>query len=232
MKRAALLLLALAALSSAPAKADERAELLAGGCQFAPVGEGVWWQSGYQHELDMSSGCGLAAVSWIEQGRGWRLSFVNLGTARFRSVFAMRDEDAALVPDGSRCNPQTYALCVGQGAGSQTARGVGLGRVYEAELGRGVVGGLELGALLYEGSFAVDVEPHPGSNFARQDWMVMRWSGLELAPFAGASVRYGYFMAEARLYGRIKAREHGCGICSGVAGGLVPQVLVGVSFPL
>ena len=97
--------------------AESRVEVLGGQCSYGKVGNYVWHNEHYPHTLDLTPGCGLMAISKVEPrtGRtalGWRLAYVDLGTARTNAVFPMLDaEQISVLPDGSRCNASTWYGC-------------------------------------------------------------------------------------------------------------------------
>ena len=222
-------------LTFSPARADilPRAEVFGGTCSQEAIGEGVWYQSAYPHTLDLSSGCASVGFSVLtgtheEWSFGWRFALVDLGTLRFDSKFAMRDVDQPLHPDGSACDTTTWAMCLGHGVGKQTARGFSVGHLVERDFG-GVNVGVDGGLFMYEGAFAVDI--HGAGHGAHLPDLSIRWSGWQVTPYIGTMVRYGYAVAGVRWYGRVRAAEHGCGGCSGIANGPAHMTFAGVSLP-
>lgn len=222
------------ALHLGDARAETRLEALGGECQYTEVGDGIWQNSKYPHALDMRDACALLAVSSITphagaMATGWRLAYVTLGKARVDAVFPMVDHEQALPAfNGAACNSSTMSGCLGHGRGFQSARGLSLGYVLEDTVGP-IVLGLDVGAFVYEGTFSIAIEREPRSTAAR--WVDFHWTGWQATPYYGANIRYGYLMAMFRVYGRIRAAEHGCGGCSGVANGSGTQVAVGLSVP-
>lgn len=226
-------MLAIALFLPSIASAELRLEVLGGACKFGKVGNYVWYNEHYQHDLDLTSPCGIAAVSSVSRNLGtlhlgWRIAYVNMGKAKTNAVFPMRDdEQISVLPDGSNCNPITWNGCIGRGRGAQSAVGFSFGYLAQKDW-LGATWDLEGGLFVYEGRWRVDIQPEAPSNFhpVNNDW-----EGYQVTPFIGMSVRYGYAMAMVRSYGRIKAAEHGCGVCSGVANGTTYQVLMGLSKP-
>lgn len=210
-----------------------RFEALGGQCEYSYVGNFVWFNAAYPHDLDMTGSCALVAVSEVNGERlrtGWRLAYVDTGLARTNSVFPMRDEDQAALtyPTGENCDANTGYGCIGRGYGSQNARGLSLGYVAEHDLWRATMG-YEVGLFAYYGTWKVHIAPEAPST---QEWALdFDWAGWQLTPFVGVSARYGYAMAMVRFYGRLRAAEHGCGWCSGVANGVGTQALLGLSVP-
>jgi len=222
-------------LCSAPlALAGEgwRFEALGGQCQYGKVGNYVWYNDHYDHALDLTSGCAMLAFSKITRASGklrfgYRVAYADLGAARTNAVFPMLDPEQPFHPNGANCDPTTWKGCIGRGVGEQTARGISFGVIAEFDVKRVVVGA-ELGIFAYEGSWRVTVQPEPPSNFAGYS---VEWRGPQATPFIGATLRYGYGMAMVRALSRIRAAEHGCVGCSGVAGKTAVQALIGLSVP-
>ena len=76
----------------------------------------------------------------------------------------------------------------------------------------------------------MSVQPQaPSNGFAP---MNMDWRGYQATPFLGLTARYMDLFVMVRGYSRIRAAEHGCGGCSGVAGKSATQALIGISIPL
>lgn len=218
---AAIMLVFVPALAHA---SDWRVEAAAGGCRYTAAGDGIWWNSKYPHDVDMTSGCGMVSISRIVGNKGWRLAYIDLGAARSDAVFPMVDSEQALPPfDGSHCNKSTYSGCLGRGVGVQRARGLSLGYVVEHGFGKAMLG-LEGGAFVYSGSWDVHITSEAGT-------MDFHWQGLQATPYVGFTMRYEYLFSTIRAYGSIKANEHDCGGCSGVTGGPASQALIGVSVP-
>ena len=218
-------------LLSTTAQAELRFEALGGTCQYTKVGNYIWYNDAYAHRLDMASRCGFFGISSISPvtrtlGHGWRLGYADLGTASTDAIFPMHDSEQPLHPSGKDCDPITLHGCLGRGIGAQTAKGFSLGYVAELDFD-GSIFGLEAGAFVYEGRWQVKVT----SESAAFPPMNFDWRGYQATPYAGLTFRYGYLMAMARVYGRIRAAEHGCGGCSGVANGPGTQVLLGLSVP-
>jgi hypothetical protein len=219
--------------SSPRSAAQVRIEVMGGKCHYGKVGNFVWYNEHYQHSLDMSPACGLVGVSKITGAHGythlgWRLAYVDMGSARTNAVFPMLDaEQESVLPDGSKCNAATWRGCIGRGVGVQTARGISAGLIAERDVGGGRLGA-ELGMYVYEGRWRVAVAPEAPSQFQGYS---EDWHGLQATPYIGATARYGYAMAMVRSYLRIRAAEHGCVGCSGVAGKTATQALVGLSVP-
>lgn len=212
---------------------DRRLEVLGGNCRYGKVGNYVWHNTHYEHELDMTSGCALIAVSSVSRGSGlrlgWRVAYADLGLARANAVFPMRDEDqVSVLPSGTACDPDTGLGCIGRGYGAQNARGISLGYVAEHNLWGSVLGA-ELGVFGYYGRWRVHVAPEPPST---HDYPLdIDWAGWQLTPFVGVTFRRGYLIAMLRAYGRVRAAQHGCGGCSGIANSTALQAVVGVSAP-
>jgi len=212
--------------------AQMRFEALGGQCQYGKVGNYVWFNEHYDHQLDMTSGCGLIAISKVSEGAGrmhlgWRLAYVDMGAARTNAVFPMLDPEQPFHPSGANCDPVTWQGCIGRGIGVQTARGISAGVVAEFDVWRARLGA-ELGIFAYEGIWRVTVQPEPPSNFAGYS---TEWRGPQATPFLGATARYGYGLLMMRAYSRIRAAEHDCVGCSGVAGKAAVQALIGLTFP-
>lgn len=213
------------------ARAQVRLEVLGGQCQYGKVGNYVWYNEHYEHSLDMTAACSLVGVSRITGAYGythlgWRLAYVNMGSARTNAVFPMLDaEQTTVLPDGSNCNAANWRGCIGRGVGVQTARGISAGFIAERDLWGGRVGA-EIGGFLYEGRWRISVAPQAPSQFQGYS---EDWRGLQATPYIGVSARYGYAMAMVRSYLRIRAAEHGCVGCSGVAGKTATQTLIGLS---
>ena len=230
---AAAVVLLFLALSPAHADLGARAEVFGGTCSQNAIGEGIWYQSAYPHTLDLSSGCASVGFSVLtgtsdEWSSGWRFAYVDLGTLRFDSRFAMRDDEQHLAPDGSACNLSTWSGCVGHGVGKQTARGLSIGHLVERDFGS-VNLGADIGLFAYEGAFAVDIEG--AGHGAHLSDLSIRWSGWQVTPYIGTMVRYGYAVAGVRWYGRVRAAEHGCGGCSGIANGPAYMTFAGLHVP-
>ena len=117
--------------------------------------------------------------------------------------------------------------CVGRGRGEQTAKGVSLGYVAEMRVSQAILG-VEVGGFLYEGAWTVKITPEAGGTFTP---MLLDWSGYQFSPYIGLTANYGYLTAMVRVYGSIRAAEHGCGGCSGVAQGRATQALIGITVP-
>ena len=230
MKLLAALILSILPLT---AVAEWRFEALGGQCSYSKVGNYVWYNEHYQHELDMTGGCALIGVSKVARNQGnlafgWRIAHVDFGKANTNAVFPMRDdEQISVLPDGSSCDPITWSGCIGRGKGQQTARGVSFGLLAERKA-LGASWEVEGGLFAYEGAWRVHIEPETPSSFHP---MTFDWEGYQVTPFIGFGVRYGYAMAMVRAYGRVRAAEHGCGVCSGVANGVGTQWLMGLSVP-
>ena len=220
-------------LASASSSAELRFEALGGQCHYSKVGNYVWHNEHYPHELDMRSGCALIGISSVGRNDGnlalgWRIAYVDHGKATTNAVFPMRDdEQISVLPDGSNCNPITWNGCIGRGKGQQTARGLSFGVLAERKA-LGAAWEIEGGLFAYLGSWRVHIEPEAPSNFHP---VTYDWEGYQITPFVGFGVRDGYLMGIVRFYGRVRAAEHGCGVCSGVANSVGTQVGIGLSVP-
>ena len=212
---------------------DLRVEALGGQCEYGKVGHRVWYSENYWHELSMQDGCVFLGLSSVDRGQGrmhfgWRLGYTDLGAARAAGVYPIKNEDE--ITDGRSCDLATGNGCLARGFGYQTARGVTAGGVVEFDAFKGSTIGVELGGFFYYGRWVVDVASYPDtSTFAGQH---VDWAGWHATPYIGATFRYGYLMAMARRYERVKAAEHNCEGCSGVAGKEATQFLIGFSVPL
>jgi hypothetical protein len=180
----------------------------------------------------MASACAFIGMSSVKpsQGRirhGYRFGYADLGAARTDAVFPMVDAEQASHPSGTNCNPATFSGCLGRGRGEQQAKGLSLGYVAEMDAA-GAILGVEAGGYFYEGSWSVRITSEPPSAFQS---VTLDWRGYQVSPYIGLSARYGYLTAMYRVYGSIRAAEHGCGGCSGVAQGKATQALIGVSVP-
>jgi len=222
----------------AAAAAGMRFEALGGTCRYSEVGNYIWQNDKYEINKSLSSGCGMLAVSSVPRNAGtvafgWRVAYTELGTASIMGVYPLVDEEQKLPAfDGAACNPSTASGCLGRGYASQSARGVSAGWVGEWRAGPLLVGG-ELGLYVYDGEFNVTLYPEP-KGARSVDWMSasgthIRWRGIQATPFVGVTLRHEYLMAMVRVYGNVRAAEHGCGYCSGLAKGPLTQVLVGLS---
>lgn len=229
-----LLLIALSLLAmNAKAESTWRFESVLGQCKYSEVGNYIWFNDLYPYKLDMSAGCALLAISKVNRNEGnthlgWRLAYTNMGTANVDAIFPMRDEDqaAGLKLDGSGCAPSGHG-CLGHGKGAQKARGFSIGVLIERDAFN-LTWDAEGGVFVYEGAFHIDIEPVQPSKLGS---MSFDFEGWQATPFIGLSARYGYLMVMYRVYGRIRAAEHGCGGCSGVANGTAYQALIGLSVP-
>lgn len=230
-----LLLVLLASSASPDVRGSEelRFEVLGGGCRYTEVGNYVWHNEAYPHHLDMTSACALIAVSKISRNAGdthlgWRAAYFTMGKATTNAVFPMRDdEQISVLPDGSACDPVTWHGCIGRGYGTQSATGFTFGYVLQKDLWR-MRFEVEGGLAVYEGRWRVDIRAEPPSKFHQVQY---DWEGYQITPYGALALRYGYAVAMLRGYGRIRAAEHGCGACSGVANGPAYQAMVGLSVP-
>lgn len=215
------------------AHADEgvRLEVLGGQCQVSAIGSGVWYQREYPHDLQLSSACLQIGISEILTQRhgfdlGVRLAYVDLGTARMRSEFAVLDHEQRLVPNGQDCNPVTFSGCKAYGKSVQRIQGISVGVLAERDVGHSLRVGLEGGVFLYTGSFDVSIDVH---GAAAQRWD-LHWQGEYLSPYVGMTLQRRHLLVFARLYTAIRAGEHNCGGCSGFTKGEAAFVGVGASF--
>jgi len=220
------------AVTSRAAAEEPRFEVMGGQCRYGKVGNYVWFNDHYQHALDMTAACSMMGISRLTGSfgwsyLGWRVAYVDFGTARTNAVFPMVDTEQPSHPGGSNCNAATLSGCLGRGIGEQTARGISAGVIAERDIW-GARAGAELGLFVYEGAWRVAITPHPPGNFAP---MRFEWDGYQATPFIGATLRYEHGVAMVRAYSRIRAAEHGCGGCSGVAGKMATQALLGISVP-
>lgn len=210
-----------------------RVEALGGQCEYGKVGHRVWYSDNYWHEMDMKAGCVFLGLSSIDRGQGrmhfgWRVGYTDLGVAKANGIYPTKHEDE--ITDGLNCDPVTQHGCLAKGFGYQTAKGVTAGMVVEFDSIGGSTLGLEGGAFVYYGRFFVDLDTYPVSTASPGAWRA-DWAGWHATPFIGATFRYGYLMGMARRYERVKAAEHDCPACSGVAGKVATQFLLGLSVP-
>lgn len=229
-----LIIGAFVALHLSPAHAGEgvRLELLGGHCKVQPIGSGIWFQREYPHELELTSGCFQISISEIlarrgQWGYGLRLGYVDLGTTRMDSEFAVLDQEQHLVPNGDDCNPVTLSGCKGRGRSAQSVRGITLGALAERRTGSRTTVGLEGGLFLYSGSFDVSIDVHGMPAPTRWD---LHWQGEQVSPYFGVTLQHGPLLLLARVYTQIRAAEHGCGGCSGFTQGPAGFVGVGATF--
>ena len=214
-------------------RAELRVEALGGECSYGKVGHKVWYSENYPHELDMKDGCIFLGLSKIDRGQGrmhfgWRLGYVDLGSASAHGIYPTMHEDE--ITNGLNCDKTTQHGCLAKGLGFQTTKGVTAGMVVEFDAPMRSAIGLEGGLFGYYGRWTVDVAGYPDTS--NMQHVHMDWSGWHATPYAGATFRYGYLMAMARSYMRVKAAEHNCEACSGVAGKVATQFLLGISVPL
>lgn len=217
-----------------PAHAGEgvRLELIGGQCKVHPIGTGIWFQREYPHTLELASGCFQISISEIlmrrgKWGYGLRLGYVDLGTARMDSEFAVLDQEQHLVPNGADCNQVTFSGCKARGRSAQRTQGFTLGALVERRTGSRTTLGLEGGLFVYSGSFDVTVDVHGMPQDTR--W-VLHWQGEQISPYFGATLQNGHLFMLARVYTQIRAAEHGCGGCSGFTKGPAGFVGVGAAF--
>ena len=226
-----MLALAIAGAFSFPStshSSEWRWEALGGTCKYSAVGDGIWYNSKYPHHIDLSSTCGFIGASKIVAGRGWRIGYASLGTARITGRYPVVDAEQALPAFTSKhCNITTWSGCIAEGKAVQSAKGISTGYVVETSKGNNNLG-IEGGLFLYDGSFTVDLRPV--GNY-QASWMdkPIHWRGIQLSPYAGVTWRNGILTASARYYGNIRAAEHGCGYCSGLASGGLTQYMIGLS---
>jgi len=226
------LLLALLFLVASAVHAEDRFEVLGGTCRYTPVGNGVWYTESYAHTLNMTSSCAFIGMALVKPSQdrirtGYRVGYADLGVARTDAVFPMVDAEQASHPSGANCDPATFSGCLGRGRGEQQAKGLSLGYLAEMDAS-GAILGAEIGAFLYQGSWSVRITSEAGGTFKP---FTLDWSGVQISPYIGLTARYGYLTAMYRIYGSIRAAEHGCGGCSGVAQGKATQALIGLSVP-
>ncbi|MGB7588179.1 MAG: hypothetical protein WBM00_05675, partial [Solirubrobacterales bacterium] len=174
------LILILALFLPLSVSAQYRFEALGGECQYGKAGNFIWYNEQYPHALDLTPRCGLLAVSkvtMLENGLqlGWRVAYVDLGSARTNAVFPMHDSEQSLAKESLRCDPATLHGCLGRGVGMQTARGFTFGYLAEHEFAAFTLGA-EAGAYVYEGRWRVNVQPEPPSSFAPVSF---DWSGYQ-----------------------------------------------------
>lgn len=210
-----------------------RVEALGGQCEYGKVGHKVWYSDNYPHELSMRDGCVFLGLSKIDRNHGrmhfgWRLGYTDLGIARAHGIYPTMHEDE--ITDGRNCDQSTQHGCLVKGFGYQTAKGMTAGMVVEFDSFKGSTIGLEGGGFVYYGRWVVDIAPYPDATSRPSGHA--DWSGVMATPFYGATFRYGYLMAMGRNYMRVKAAEHNCAACSGVAGKRATQFLIGLSYPL
>lgn len=209
-----------------------RLEVLAGQCRQDKIANGIWFQEGYPHSMDFSSNCAQVGFSFLTGSRGawsfgWRFAYVDLGTMRFDSTFTMHDTEAALGLDGSTCNPVDLTGCLGRGHGEQRSRGLSVGYLTERAIGPVVLGG-DAGLFMYDGRFRASINGVGPAGAPTFGYVHFDWRGFQVTPYLGATVRYGYLFLQARVYGRVRAAEHGCGGCSGFANGSARTLQAGL----
>jgi len=213
------------------ARAELRVEALAGQCKQSKIGNGIWYQEQYPHQLDFSSSCANLGLSVLTASRGpwsfgWRLAYVDLGKMRFDSIFTMRDDEQHQLHEGSNCDPSTMSGCLGHGRGEQRARGMSAGLLAERIVGPLVLGA-DLGLFLYEGRFRVSIDGQgASSNVGLHQF---DWRGYRATPYIGLTARYGDLMLMARRYSQVSAQEPNCNGCSGFANGHATQISIGIS---
>ncbi len=217
-----------------PARAGEgkRLEILGGHCKVQPIGSGIWFQREYPHTLELTSGCFQISISEVLMRRGrWgygvRLGYVDLGTTRMDSEFAVLDQEQLLVPNGDNCHPTTFSGCKARGWSAQRVQGITLGGLAERRSGSNTTVGLEAGLYLYSGSFDVSIDVHGMPNYTRWD---LHWQGEQISPYFGATLQYGHLFMLARVFTQIRAAEHSCGGCSGFSQGPAGFFGAGVTF--
>lgn len=225
--KSAIVPLALLALLALPAQAETRIGVHGGTCQQSRSDIGSWWNDHYETDIDLTTACSMIDMTRIEDGRGWRLAYVNLGTITTNSVMANRDEDQFSNPDGEDCNPATREGCLIRTVGGGLAQGISVGRVWERRLNHLTLGA-ELGGFVYYNHFTIQITAHPDPDlFPAEAWDYAR--GWLATPYAGVGIRYGMLSATVRGYHRITAHQADCGGCSGVTKGAAVQALIGIS---
>jgi hypothetical protein len=216
-------------LVTSSAHAEWRFETLGGQCQYKLAGDGIWWNSGYSHGIDLTHSCTQFGFLHLKESgaywTGWRVDYVNLGSVNFASIFPMVDgEQFTVQPDGSHCNHQTHSGCIGNSHGWQSTEGLSLGAVME-DRNYAVAFGMEGGIYAYYGKFHYSVSTpymHHGED---------TFGGWRASPYLGVSARYGYIEAQVRAYMGIKTHTPGCGDCTGITKGPVMQASIGLSVP-
>ena len=208
-----------------------RLEAQGGFCKQGVQGDGIWWSSLYEHEIDLRSECwqfGISKAPWAYNNwkLGWRTAYVDLGEIKANTVFTMLEPQYKT--DGLDCDKHTMEGCLGRGIIEGRTRGVSIGGLAEHKLGDWRLG-IEGGSYVYYSRFDVVInsEPVPG-KFAAQK---QSWGDILVSPYLGLTANYAYFFATTRVYTVVQAHEHGCGGCSGITGGSAYQIMVGIQVP-
>jgi len=226
---ALLLGLALALFVSAAHAGSLRVEGVIGQSKFSLAGDNVWWQNYMPHTEDLSDTAvqiGLSKHLDRFDGEpyaiGWRVAYVNLGSA---SNDATWNSDQNYNADIKTCSP----WCAHSTSNWHVA-GISAGGMLDWNLIRdkGTLG-VGAGWFLYQSGGQVTYTTTVGRGLGGIDDGICEvgysWHGTPYAELVG---RYGHFLAAIREYKNISTQT---GSKIGLLGGAATTAMVGLSIP-
>jgi hypothetical protein len=228
------------ALAGAALAEGVRAELSVGTCRYGRAQDGSWWSERYRHDFDYTVRCGIAALSaapW-KLGRGsigWRVAWVDLGTAKADTDRLARDDEdqSGIRHNGDECNAETWQGCVGRWEQRGSAHGVSIGLLAERTHGRTTIG-MEAGMYRFKSAWVVHgTLPAPGTcaacPIALLHWdMARAW---HTTPYIGVMAEHRGWFAQLRRYSAIYAsRAKVDPLMHGAIGGPLVQITAGYTW--
>jgi hypothetical protein len=154
-----------------------------GTTQFQQTPNGIWWQNGYDHQLDLSSqSFSIGITDRFANGLRWRVAYTRLGNT-YSNTMAVSDANYNGV-DGCRhpCTEKPWAV---KGEGS--VRGYSFTVAPEMSIGYGVKVFIEGGAFVFLPKF----EAYCGKTMDTAGALCIRYAnGWQIGPQLGAGVDY------------------------------------------
>jgi hypothetical protein len=158
-------------------------EVSIGNTQFTPTPNGIWWQNGFAHQLDMNSqSYSLGITDRFNNGLRWRAAYTRLGNT-YSNTMAVSDANYNGV-DGCRqpCTETPWAV---KGEGS--IRGYSFTLAPEIYLGYGFKGFLEGGLFLFLPKFMASC----GRTMSGPMYDCIEWNnGWQVGPQIGVGIEY------------------------------------------
>ena len=170
-------------------------ELGIGHTTFNPSDNGVWWQQGLDHHLNMDdNSINLGLTDYLTDSIRWHAGYMHLGKT---STWAIATSDANFTGSGCATNPCAYSDVY---IGSGEVQGVYLTAAPEYNWGN-VKLIAEGGLWFYKADFNMVVIRPVGLNSSQVIWNQNKQDAIQIRPVFGLGVEYNKVQLMLDMYG-------------------------------